>query len=46
MIHHYKVENEHEALKCICSEKGVNYEEIKQKFYNDPFLIPMLLKKA
>jgi len=37
MIQQYKVENEYEALKCICREKGVNYEEIKQKFDNDPF---------
>jgi len=37
MIQYYKVENEYEALKCICKEKGVNFEEIKQKFDHDPF---------
>ena len=37
MIQYYKVENEYEALKCICVEEGVNYEEIKQKFDKDPF---------
>lgn len=37
MIRHYRVENEYEALKSICGENGVNYREIKQKFYNDPF---------
>ena len=37
MIQYYKVENEYQALKCICIEKGVNYKEIKQKFDKDPF---------
>ena len=46
MIQHYEVKNESEVFNSLCAENGYNYDEIKQKFVDDPFSLTDAVKEG